>query len=82
MQNNKNENINITLANLTNIFILLFIIFFILYIGASVIIPFIIALLLTFAIIALYNFFKKLGLPLFLAIILSVLTYVIIFWFI
>jgi predicted PurR-regulated permease PerM len=86
MKQNKNENTetsaSVALANLTNIFLLLFMLFFVLYIGASLIIPFIIALLLTFAIIALYNFFKKLRFPPFLAIILSILTYLIVFWLI
>lgn len=68
------------LQNLCYVIILGFIFFYILNIGASLIIPFIIAVLFSFAIIALSNFFKKLYIPAFFSFILSVGTYIGIFW--
>ena len=57
------------------ILILLFIFFYILYIWASLIIPSIIALLFSFAIIGLSNFYKKFKIPAFISFTLSLLTY-------
>lgn len=70
-------------------FIVAFIVllFYILSIGSDLIIPFIIALLFSFAIIGLADFYKKIGIgkykiPPFLAMILSLGTYIFIFWLI
>jgi AI-2 transport protein TqsA len=62
------------------IIILLMIFFYVLVIGASLLIPFIIALLFSFAIIGLSNFYKILRLGKFLAFTLSLGTYIFIFW--
>ncbi|MDD2871088.1 MAG: AI-2E family transporter [Candidatus Gracilibacteria bacterium] len=70
-------------GNLQNIYmsiIVFFIVFYVLYIGASLIIPFIIALLFSFAIIGLSNFFKSFKIPAFFSFILSLSTYTFIFW--
>ncbi len=64
------------------ILIAAFFVFFVLYIGASFIIPFIIALLFSFAIIWTSHFYQKLKLPTFVAMILSLSTYAVIFWLI
>ncbi len=74
----KKEQNNI--VNLSFILILLFMLFYILYIGASLIIPFIIALLFSFAIIWLSNFFKSFRIPAFISFILSLAFYSFIFW--
>lgn len=70
-------------------FIVAFIVllFYILNIWADLIIPFIIALLFSFAIIGLSDFYKKIGIgkykiPSFVAMILSLGTYIFIFWII
>ncbi|MDD3793828.1 MAG: AI-2E family transporter [Candidatus Gracilibacteria bacterium] len=70
------------IINLSLIIIVLFILFNILYLGANLIIPFIIALLFSFAIIGLSNFYKKFRLPSFVAFPLSLATYIGIFWLI
>lgn len=75
-------------TNFLNLFlVLVFIVllFYILKVGADLIIPFIIALLFSFAIIGLSDFYKKIGIgkykiPSFFAMILSLWTYVFIFW--
>lgn len=74
----KKENYNI--VNFALILILLFMLFYILYIWASLIIPFIIALLFSFAIIWLSNFFKSFKVPAFISFILSLSFYSFIFW--
>jgi predicted PurR-regulated permease PerM len=48
----------------------------VLHIGASFIIPFIVALLFSFAILGLSNLFKKFKIPSFFAMIFSLATYV------
>lgn len=60
--------------------IILFLVFYVLHIGASFIIPFIVALLFSFAILGLSNLFKKFKIPSFFAMIFSLATYVWIFW--
>ncbi len=69
-----------TLMNVTLVMITLLIVFYVLYIWASLIIPFIIALLFSFAIIWLSNFFKKFKVPAFISFILSLSTYIFLFW--
>jgi predicted PurR-regulated permease PerM len=69
-----------TLMNVTLVMITLLIVFYVLYIWASLIIPFIIALLFSFAIIWLSNFFKLFKLPAFISFILSLITYILLFW--
>ncbi len=71
------ENINMPL-----IIIAAFIIFYVLYIGASFIIPFIISLLFSFAIIGTSQFYQKFNIPVFVAYVLSLSTYTLIFWMI
>ena len=71
-----------TLMNVTLVMITLLIVFYVLYIWASLIIPFIIALLFSFAIIWLSNFFKKFKIPAFISFILSLSTYIFLFWWI
>ena len=71
-----------TLMNVTLVMITLLIVFYVLYIWASLIIPFIIALLFSFAIIWLSNFFKKFKIPGFISFILSLSTYIFLFWWI
>ncbi len=68
------------LLDSTLIIIVLFIIFYVLYIWASLIIPFIIALLFSFAIIGLSNFFKSFRIPAFISFILSLSTYIFVLW--
>ena len=62
--------------------ILFVIIFYVLYIWASLIIPFIIAILFSFAIIWLSNFYSKFKIWKVLSFIFSILTYIFIFWLI
>ncbi len=71
---------NSFILNLWMIIILLFSSFYILYIWASLIIPFIIALLFSFAIIWLSNFFRWFKIPSFISFILSLASYSMIFW--
>lgn len=71
-----------TILNFSLIIIMLFMLFYVLYIGSSLIIPFIIALLFSFAIIWLSNFFKWFKIPAFISFILSLSTYIFIFWLI
>ena len=68
------------LLNLSLWIIVFFIFFYVLYIWASLIIPFIIALLFSFAIIWLSNFFKSFNIPIFLSFTFSLLTYIFILW--
>lgn len=70
------------IVNFGMISILLFLLFYILYIWASLIIPFIVALLFSFALIWLSNFFKKFKIPGFIAFIFSLATYSAVFYFI
>ena len=77
----KKEKTN-SIVNITMWVILFMIIFFVLYIWASFIIPFIIALLFSLAIIGLSNFYSKLRIWKVLSFILSILTYIFIFWLI
>lgn len=75
-------------TNFINLFLILafiVLLFYILKVWAELIIPFIIAFLFSFAIIWLSDFYKKIGIgkykiPWFLAMILSLWTYVFIFW--
>jgi len=69
-----------SIQNTSFILITLLIVFYVLYIWASLIIPFIIALLFSFAIIWLSDFFKKFRIPAFISFALSLLTYIWIFW--
>ncbi|MDD2907618.1 MAG: AI-2E family transporter [Candidatus Gracilibacteria bacterium] len=73
---------NTFIVNFGFVIILLFTLFYVLYIGANLIIPFIIALLFSFAIIGLSNFYKKLRIPSFLSFTFSLLTYIGVFWLI
>ena len=69
--------------NFLNIFVIIafiVLLFYILKILSNLIIPFIIALLFSFAIIWLSDFYNKLKIPKFISMILSLLTYVFIFW--
>lgn len=56
--------------------------FYILYIWSGIIIPFIISVLLSFAILSLSWFFQKKGVPKVIAFLLSLFTYFLIFWII
>lgn len=69
------ENVNIPLIIIAG-----FIVFYTLYIWASLIIPFIISLLLSFALISGSHFFQKLKIPSFFSMVLSFWIYVLIFW--
>lgn len=69
-----------TLLSISMMIIVLFIIFYVLYIWASFLIPFIIALLFSFAIIWLSNFFKSMKIPAFISFPLSLIAYSFIFW--
>ncbi len=74
---------NLFIVNLWFIIILLFILFYVLYIWADLIIPFIVAILFSFVIIWLSNFYSnKLKIPSILSVLFSIISYVIIFWFI
>ena len=66
--------------NIALVIIASFIIFYTLYIGASFIIPFIIAMLFSFAIIWVSNFYQTFKIPKIIAMVLSLWTYVLIFW--
>lgn len=70
------------MTNITMWIILFVIFFYVLYIWSSLIIPFIIALLFSFAIIWLSNFFKNFKIPAFISFVLSLSTYIFIFWLI
>lgn len=71
-----------SIVNTSLVLIMFFGLFYIFYIGASLIIPFIVALLFSFAIIWLSNFYKKFRMWGFLAFTLSLFTYIFIFWLI
>ncbi|MDQ7009356.1 MAG: AI-2E family transporter [Candidatus Gracilibacteria bacterium] len=71
----ESEKLNIPLIIMST-----FIVFYTLYIGASFIIPFIIAILFSFAIIGVSNFYQKFKVPKFIAMIFSLGTYTLIFW--
>lgn len=71
--------------NLVNILIIListFLFFYLLFIGAKIVIPFIIAILFSFAIVWVSDFYKKFKIPTVIAMILSLFTYFVIFWLI
>lgn len=74
-QKEKEDSYNIPL-----IIIAAFIIFYTLYIWASFIIPLIIAILFSFAIIWVSNFYQKFKIPKFVSMIFSLWTYILIFW--
>ncbi len=57
-------------------------IFFIIYIGASLLIPLIIAIIISFAIISVSNFFHKLWLNKFISFTFSLISFLLIFWLI
>lgn len=69
-----------TVASVFYIIMLAVVFFYILQIWASLIIPFIVAVLFSFAIIALSNFFKNFRIPAFISFILSLWVYIGIFW--
>ncbi|NDK07955.1 AI-2E family transporter [Candidatus Gracilibacteria bacterium] len=69
-----------TLLNINMAIISLVIVFYILYIGDSFIIPFVIAFLLAFSLISTYTFFIKIIKYKFLAFVLNIMLYSIIFW--
>lgn len=73
----KSEN---TFINIFFISLSIFLGFYILYIWASLIIPFIIAILFSFAIVWVADFYKKFKIPSIISMILSLLTYVLIFF--
>lgn len=68
--------------NIPIIIISTFLVFYSLYIGQDLIIPFIVAILFWFAIIWVSNTYQKFWVPKFISMILSLLTYVILFWLI
>lgn len=68
--------------NISLFIITAFLLFYVLYIWAGLIIPFIIALLFSFALIWLSWFYKKFRLPSFISFPLSLATYIFIFWLI
>jgi len=67
-------------VNIPLVIISSFIIFYTLYIGASFIIPFIIALLFSFAIIGASHFYQQFKIPPFVSMLLSLWTYWLVFW--
>ncbi len=70
------------LLNIALLMIIFLIVFYILYIWASLIIPFIIAVLFSFAIVGLSHTYKSFNIPPFIAFTMSLATYVLIFWLI
>ncbi len=78
MFNKKQNNfVNISFSIITAVLI-----FYVLAMGKSFIIPFVVALLLSFAIIGLSNFYKSFKIPSFLSFPLSIVSYGAIFWLI
>ncbi|PZM86547.1 AI-2E family transporter [Candidatus Gracilibacteria bacterium] len=77
----KNAKNNI-IVNFSLIFFLIGASFYILYIGQSLIIPFIISILFSFAILGLTRFYEKMKIPSVLAMILSIFTYLFVFYYI
>ena len=71
-----------TFLNLSLFIITSVVVFYVLYIWSSLIIPFIIAVLFSFAIIWLSNYYKGFKFPSFVSFPLSLLTYIFIFWLI
>lgn len=71
------EELNISLIILST-----FIVFYTLYIGQDLIIPLIISILFSFAIIWVSNTYQRFKIPKFLSMILSLWTYILIFWLI
>ncbi len=69
-----------TIINTSILLIVFVLLFYVLYIWASLIIPIIIAALFSFSIIWLSNFYRKLKIWNFLSFILSLWTYIFIFW--
>ena len=78
-EENKN---NLTIVNFSLIIFLVFALFYILYIWQSLIVPVIISILFAFAILWLSKFYEKYRIPSFLAMTLSVITYILVFYFI
>ncbi len=70
------------LLNLVGVIIALFIVFYILHIWADFIVPFIIALLMSFWILGLSNIFKSFRIPWPIAMVLSLACFVWVFWLI
>lgn len=76
MFNKKQNNfVNISFTIITAVLI-----FYVLAAGKAFIIPFVVALLLSFAIIGLSNFYKRFKLPAFISFPLSIVTYGLLFW--
>jgi predicted PurR-regulated permease PerM len=73
---------NNSILNVSILIIIFVLIFYVLKIWASLITPFIIALLFSFALIWLSNFYKKIVRFNFISFILSLTTYIFLFWFI
>ncbi len=71
---------NLVIINTSMLIVVIILFFYILIIWASLIIPLIIAALFSFAIIWLSNFYKKFKIWNFLAFILSLATYILVFW--
>lgn len=71
---------NNLLLNTAILLVIFVIVFYLLYIWANLLIPFIIAILFSFAIIWLSNTYKKLSLSPSISFILSLSTYILIFW--
>lgn len=73
---------NDSLVNVAMWVILAMLFFYVLTIGSSIIIPFVVALLFSFSIIGLSNFYKGFKIPSFFAFIFSIISYGTIFWLI
>jgi len=71
---------NNAVVTVSVVILTLVVVFYVLFLGASIIIPFVIALLLSFAIASLSNFFIGKGLFKPFAFILSLVTYGFVFW--
>lgn len=79
----KEKNVkNNIIVNFSLIFFLIWASFYILYIWQSLIIPFIISILFSFAILGLTRFYEKMKIPSVLAMILSIFTYLFVFYYI
>ena len=73
----QNNFVNISFVIITAVFV-----FYVLGSGSSVIIPFVIALLFSFSIIGLSNFYKSFRIPAFIAFMMSIVTYGAVLWLI
>lgn len=71
-----------SIIELTFVVILLMLFFYVLVVGASLLIPFIIAVLFSFAIIGLSNFYKKFRVGSVISYLFAIGTYIFIFWLI